>query len=83
MRDSSPEQTRWDTHKETNMPRPNKILEPTKAYNLNIKVQDYDKLSYIAQKESNIHGIQVSVADLMRESIEVYLDAYEESEQNA
>tara|TARA_R100000773_G_C4207872_1_gene108209 strand:- start:413 stop:610 length:198 start_codon:yes stop_codon:yes gene_type:complete len=65
------------------MPRPNKILKPTKAYNLNIKVEDYDKLSYIAHKESNIHGKQVSVADLMRESIEVYLDAYEESEQNA
>ena len=65
------------------MPRPNKILEPTKVYNLNIKTEHYDKLSYIAHKESNIHGIQVSVADLMRESIEVYLDAYEENEETA
>ena len=46
---------------------------------MNLKIEDYDKLSYIAHQDSEVHGIQISVADLMREAIEVYLDAYEET----
>tara|TARA_R100001460_G_scaffold28973_1_gene57710 strand:+ start:21529 stop:21723 length:195 start_codon:yes stop_codon:yes gene_type:complete len=64
------------------MPRPNKILSPTKNYNLNIKIEDYDRLAKIAHDESLIHGQQVAVADLIRESIGVYLDALEEENVN-
>lgn len=62
------------------MPRPNKILEPTKAYNLNLKITDFDRLAKIAHRESAIYGHQVSIADLMREAIVVYLDALEEND---
>lgn len=62
------------------MPRPNKILEPTKTYNFNLKTDHFDRLSKIAHNESAIHNQQVSVADLIRESIEVYLDALEEDD---
>lgn len=62
------------------MPRPNKILEPTKTYNLNLKISQYERLSKIALSESSIHNQQVSVADLMREAIEIYLDALEEED---
>ena len=44
------------------MPRLNKILSPTKNYNLNIKIEDYDRLAKIAHDESLIHGQQVAVA---------------------
>jgi hypothetical protein len=30
------------------MPRPNKILEPTKQYNIMLKVEQYDKLAKMA-----------------------------------
>ena len=63
------------------MPRPNKILEETKAYNLNLKTTDYDKLSAIAHEESAIHNMQVSVADLMREAIDIYLSANEKDDE--
>ena len=46
------------------MPRPNKILEPTKTYNLLMKEEQFDKLAY--------------VADLMREALDIYVEAYEE-----
>lgn len=60
------------------MARPNKILEETKVYNLILKARDWDKLSAIAHKESQIHGLQVSVADLIREAIGIYLSVEEE-----
>jgi len=62
------------------MPRPNKILEPTKTYNLNLTIADFDRLAKIAHRESAIYGHQVAIADLMREAIVVYLDALEESD---
>jgi hypothetical protein len=60
------------------MARPNKIYEDTKVYNLSISIVDWDKLSHIAKEETEIHGTQVSVADMIRSIVKSYLEAYEE-----
>ncbi len=60
------------------MARPNKIYEDTKVYNLSISIVDWDKLSHIAKEETEIHGTQVSVADMIRSVVKSYLEAYEE-----
>ena len=60
------------------MPRPNKILEPTKTYNLLMKEQQYDRLAYIAHHMQKSSLEQVAVADLMREALDIYVEAYEE-----
>ena len=62
------------------MPRPNKILEPTKQYNIMLKVEQYDKLAKIATIMQQSSYEQVSVADLIRESVDIYIEAYEEDE---
>ena len=62
------------------MGRPNKILEPLKTYNLTMKIEQWDRLAKIAEEESQIHNQQVSVADLMREAIDIYLDALEDED---
>ena len=64
------------------MPRPNKILEPTKTYNLLMKEAQYDKLAYIAHQMQKSAYEQVSVADLIRESVDIYIEAYEEEDEN-
>jgi hypothetical protein len=64
------------------MPRPNKILEPTKTYNLLMKEEQYDKLAYIAHQMQKSAYQQVSVADLIRESVDIYIEAYEEEDEN-
>lgn len=64
------------------MPRPNKILEPTKTYNLLMKEAQYDKLAYIAHQMQKSAYEQVSVADLIRESVDIYIEAYEEENEN-
>ena len=64
------------------MPRPNKILEPTKTYNLLMKEEQYDKLAYIAHQMQKSAYQQVSVADLIRESVDIYIEAYEEDDEN-
>lgn len=64
------------------MPRPNKILEPTKTYNLLMKEEQYDKLARIAHQMQKSAYQQVSVADLIRESVDIYIEAYEEEDEN-
>ena len=64
------------------MPRPNKILEPNKQYNIMLKVEQYDKLAYIAHQMQKSAYQQVSVADLIRESVDIYIEAYEEEDEN-
>jgi|TARA_E500000318_G_C3434539_1_gene162497 hypothetical protein len=59
------------------MPRPNKILEPTKTYNLLMTVSQYDKLSVYSHDMTRRSLEQVSVADLIRDAIEVYLEVLE------
>tara|TARA_R110000796_G_scaffold117965_2_gene231251 strand:- start:227 stop:439 length:213 start_codon:yes stop_codon:yes gene_type:complete len=60
------------------MPRPNKILEPTKTYNLLMKEEQFDKLAYVAKQMQQTSLEQVAVADLMREALDIYVEAYEE-----
>ena len=50
------------------MPRPNKILEPTKTYNLLLK--EAHQMQKTARE-------QVAVADLIREAIDIYIEAWE------
>jgi len=60
------------------MPRPNKILEPTKTYNLMLKQVQYDKLASAAEQMQRKSIEQVAVADLIREAIDIYIEALEE-----
>ena len=62
----------------TIMPRPNKIEEDTKSYNLLMTQDQWDKLSHMASEIQKTSIEQVSVADLIRESIDAYIDVYEE-----
>jgi hypothetical protein len=59
------------------MPRPNKILEPTKTYNLMLKQVQYDKLASAAEQMQKNSIEQVAVADLIREAIDIYIEAWE------
>jgi hypothetical protein len=60
------------------MPRPFKILEETKTYNLLMKQIQYDILSKHAEEMQKTNREQVAVADLIREAIDIYIEALEE-----
>jgi hypothetical protein len=45
-----------------------------------MKIEQYERLARVSREESEIHNQQVSVADLMREAIDIYLDALEEED---
>lgn len=60
------------------MPRPNKIKAETKTYNLMIEVDKYNKLAEIASELHKRAFEQVAVADLIRNAIDIYLEALEE-----
>tara|TARA_B100001063_G_C16676890_1_gene509536 strand:+ start:580 stop:777 length:198 start_codon:yes stop_codon:yes gene_type:complete len=60
------------------MPRPNKILEPTKTYNLLMKQDQYDRLSKHAEDMQKVSIEQVAVADLIRDAIDVYIEVLDE-----
>ncbi len=62
------------------MGRPHKILEPTKAYNLLLTTNQYDRLAAMSSKLQETSREQVAVADLIRDAIEAYLDALEETD---
>lgn len=62
------------------MPRPLKINEPTKTYNLLIKQVQFDKLSYIAHQMQKKSLEQVAVADLIRDAIDAYISVIEEED---
>ena len=56
------------------MSRPNKIADKTKSYNLTVSIKDYSELEKFATRESGRYAIQVSVADLIRNAIKLYLE---------
>lgn len=62
------------------MGRPHKILEPTKTYNLLLTTNQYDRLAIMSGKLQETSREQVAVADLIRDAIEAYLDALEETD---
>ncbi len=60
------------------MPRPAKIREATKTYNLLMTQAQYDTLLKHSRELQKVSREQVSVADLMREAIDIYIEALEE-----
>jgi len=62
------------------MGRPHKILEPTKTYNLLLTTNQYDRLATMSSRLQETSREQVAVADLIRDAIEAYLDALEETD---
>ena len=62
------------------MARPAKIPEPTKTYSLLLSVEQYDKLSVHAKSLDKKSYEQVSVGDLIRDGIELYLEALDDDE---
>ena len=56
------------------MTRPNKIFQDTTSYNLTIEKKDYEELKKFSTKESNAYNMQVSIADLIRTSVKLYLE---------
>ena len=64
------------------MPRPNKILEPTKTYNLLMKEAQYNKLAHIAHQMQKTSLEQVAVADLIRDAVDIYIEAFEEEDED-
>ena len=52
------------------MPRPHKLGVPTVTYNLNMPVELKEKLVKQAHIKSCELGIQVSIADIIREKLE-------------
>ena len=61
------------------MARPVKIDEPTKTYSLLMSVTQYDRLAEHSERLQKQSREQLAVSDLIRESIDVYLDALDES----
>ena len=62
------------------MARPKKLLEETKTYNLTIPIKMFKRLEKISLHETKNSLEHISIADLIRTSIEVYVDTYEENE---
>ena len=65
------------------MARPAKLDEPTKQYKLLMTVKQYDVLDRHAKMLQKTSREQISVADVIRESIDIYIDAIEETNGNA
>jgi len=65
------------------MPRPPKIDEPTKTYNLLMTRVQYDKLSTYAEGMQKRSLEQVAVADLIRDAIDIYLEILDDEKDQA
>ena len=64
------------------MSRPKKLMSATKTYNLTIPINLFDRLAKISLQETKNSLEHVSIADLIRSSIEVYVDVYEKENVN-
>ena len=62
------------------MGRPHKIREDTKTYNLLMTKRQYDILSTHSRSMTKAGLEQVAVADLIREAIDIYIEAIEDEE---
>ena len=60
------------------MSRPKKFDTEMKTYNLTLSVDTYDELNRIATEETKKSLPSVSIADLMRFSINAFIDSYKE-----
>ncbi len=63
------------------MVRPIKINKETKTYNLTIPIDDFDELSKYSHLQTKRYSIQVSVADLIRSAIDLYLEDLRQEEE--
>ena len=61
------------------MGRPKTLHEDTKTYNLTIPIILFDRLEKISKIETENDIRHISIAELIRTSIEIYCDAYEEN----
>jgi len=59
------------------MARPKKFKEDVKMYNIALSVNMFKKLSAISLQETQNSLEHISIADLIRSSIDIYVDAYE------
>tara|TARA_R110002020_G_scaffold94829_4_gene227840 strand:+ start:33 stop:227 length:195 start_codon:yes stop_codon:yes gene_type:complete len=60
------------------MARPKKFKEDVKPYHIVLSVKSFDKLSQIARHETKNSLEHISIADLIRDSIDVFIECYEE-----
>jgi len=60
------------------MARPKKFKEDVKMYNIALPVDTFKKLSEISLHETKNSLIHISIADLIRSSIDIYIECYEE-----
>ena len=59
------------------MARPKKFKEDVKMYNISLPIKTFEKLSKISLHETQNSLEHISIADLIRSSIDIYVDAYE------
>jgi hypothetical protein len=64
------------------MGRPRKLMSTTKTYNLTMPIEMFEKLSKISLQETRNSLEHISVADLIRSSIEVFVECYEKENVN-
>ena len=55
------------------MPRPNKLQVPYTTFNIVLPIETKDKLSKIAHDRTKKEGIQISISDIIRDSINAAL----------
>ena len=60
------------------MARPKKFKEDVKMYNIALPVDTFKKLSEISLHETKNSLIHISIADLIRSSIDIYIECYDE-----
>ena len=64
------------------MARPKKFKEDVKMYNIALPIKTFEKLSKISLHETQNSLEHISIADLIRSSIEVFVECYEEENVN-
>ena len=60
------------------MARPKKFTEDVKMYNIALSVNVFKKLSAISLQETQNSLEHISIADLIRDSIDVFIECYQE-----
>ena len=64
------------------MARPKKFKQAIKMYNIALPVDTFKKLSEISLHETKNSLTHISIADLIRDSIDVFIECYEEENVN-
>tara|TARA_R100001224_G_C3953837_1_gene126687 strand:+ start:215 stop:433 length:219 start_codon:yes stop_codon:yes gene_type:complete len=61
------------------MARPKKFKEDVKMYNIALPIKTFEKLSKISLHETQNSLEHISIADIIRDSIDIYVGAYEQN----